>query len=319
VIWLSWRQQRLEAAMTAALLALAAALLIPLGIHMASVYSSSGAAACVAHTATSGAGCGTVVDDFRRHFEHAGPIVPWLNLLPGLFGVLLVAPIVLELEHGTFRLTWTQSVTRRRWLAAKLATVYGSGLLAAVALSLLMTWWRQPLDHLQGRMEPNVFDFEGIVPYAYTLFAISLVLALGVFTRRTTVALGGGLLAFFALRITTQTWVRQHYLAPLKVVWRPGTPGPDNLDHAWNILSGPSDAHGHTVPGAERILANCMSMTASKQRTERCLSTHHIFNVAVYQPASRFWLFQGIETAVYVGLAGALLLAAIWWLRHRIG
>jgi hypothetical protein len=317
VIWLSWRQQRLETAMTAALLAFAAALLVPLGIHMASVYSSSGAAACVAHTAASGAGCGSILDDFRHRFEHAGPIVPWLNFLPGLFGVLFAAPLVLELEHGTFRLAWTQSLTRRRWVNVKLATIYGSGLLATVLLTVLMTWWRQPLDSLQGRMEPNVFDFEGIVPYAYTLFALSLVLALGVFSRRTIVASAGGLLAYFALRIGTQAWLREHYLAPVRVVWAPGTPGPGNLDHAWNIVSGPSDAQGHALPNADRVFAQCV--TASKRQTESCFTSHHIFNLAVYQPASRFWIFQGIEAALFTTLALALLLAALWWLRHRIG
>jgi hypothetical protein len=317
VIWLSWRQQRLETAMTAGLLALAAALLVPLGIHMASDYGSSGAAACVAHTAASGAGCGSIVDTFRHRFEHAGPIVPWLNFLPGLFGVLFVAPLVLELEQGTFRLSWTQSVTRRRWLATKLATIYGSALVAALALTMLLTWWRQPLDSLQGRMEPNVFDFEGIVPYAYTLFAVSLVLALGVFTRRTIVATGAGLLTFFALRISFQTWVRQHYVSPIKVLWRPGREGPSNLDHAWNLLNGPSDSRGRPIPGAEQIVARCVS--GSKPQIERCLNNHHVFNLAVYQPAGRFWLFQGIEAAIFTGLAAVLLATALWWLRHRIG
>jgi hypothetical protein len=308
VIWLSWRQQRLEAAMTALLLAVAAALLVPLGLHIASVYSSDGVAACAARTAANGAGCGATINDFLHRFEHAGPIIPWLNFLPGLFGILFAAPIVLELEHGTFRLSWTQSVTRRRWLTTRLVFMYASGLLATVGLSVLMTWWRQPLDDLQGRMEPNVFDFEGIVPYAYTLLALSLVLALAVFTRRTIVALGGSLLAYFAFRIGIQTWARPHYLAPVRAVWAPGSEGPTNLDRAWSIVSGPSDP---------RALAQCL--TVSKLNTERCLRAHHVLNVAVYQPASRFWLFQGIETAIFAGAAAALLLAAVWWLRHRVG
>ena len=317
MIWLSWRQQRLEAILMTGLLVVVAALFVPLGLRMASTYSASGAAACVSHAAPNGAGCSGIVNDFLHRFEHAGPIVPWLNFLPGLFGLLFAAPLVLELEHGTFRLTWTQSVTRRRWLAVKLAMIYGSGLVAALALTLLMTWWRQPLDAVQGRMEPNVFDFEGIVPYAYTLFAISLVLALGIFTRRVIVSAGGALLAFFVLRIGVQTWVRQHYVAPVKVVWRPGGAGPTNLDRSWSLLSGPSDAHGHPLPAAERIFVLCMKST--KQQTGRCLNAHHVFNVAVYQPASRFWLFQGIETAIFAGLAAILLLASAWWLRYRVG
>jgi hypothetical protein len=264
-----------------------------------------------------GAGCGGIVSDFLHRFEHAGPIVPWLNFVPGLFAVLFAAPLLLELEHGTFRFSWTQGITRRRWLSVKLATIYGSGLLATVALTVLLTWWREPLDHVQGRMEPNVFDFEGIVPYAYTVFALSLVIALGVFTRRTIVATGGGLLAFFALRISFQTWVREHYLAPIKMVWQAPAEGPTDLDRAWQIVTGPSDAHGHPLAGAERIIAACISRP--KLDAGRCLSAHHVYNVAVYQPASRFWLFQGIEAAIFVGLAAALLGAALWWLRHRVG
>jgi hypothetical protein len=317
VIWLSLRQQRLETVLTAALLAGACLLLLPLGLHMASVYSSSGAAACVTHTAASGAGCGGIVSDFLRRFEHAGPIVPWLNFVPGLIGVLFAAPLVLEVEQGTFRFSWTQGITRRRWLSIKLATIYASGLLATVALTVLLTWWREPLDQVQGRMEPNVFDFEGIVPYAYTLFALSLVIALGVLTRRTIVAAGGGLLAFFALRISFQTWVREHYLAPIKVVWQAPAEGPTDLARAWQIVSGPSDAHGRPIVGAERIIASCIARP--KLEAGRCLSAHHIYNVAVYEPASRFWLFQGIEAAIFAGLAVALLGVALSWLRHRIG
>jgi len=48
------------------------------------------------------------------------------------------------------------------------------------------------------------------------------------------------------------------------------------------------------------------------------LNAHHVFNVAVYQPASRFWLFQAIEAGIFAGLAAALLLATVWWVKHRL-
>jgi hypothetical protein len=35
-------------------------------------------------------------------------------------------------------------------------------------------------------------------------------------------------------------------------------------------------------------------------------------------PAARFWLFQGMETALFVALALALLGLTIWWVRRRI-
>jgi ABC-type transport system involved in multi-copper enzyme maturation permease subunit len=45
---------------------------------------------------------------------------PWLSALvvviPGILGMFWGAPLVAgELESGTFRLAWTQDVSRRRW------------------------------------------------------------------------------------------------------------------------------------------------------------------------------------------------------------
>ncbi len=38
---------------------------------------------------------------------------------------------------------------------------------------------------------------------------------------------------------------------------------------------------------------------------------------AVYEPASRFWLLQGIETALFGGIALVLILFAAWWTHQR--
>ena len=314
MIWLTWRQQRFEVGIAALLLVLAAAALVPGGLHMASVYSDGGVGACLAHPG--GTGCNAIVDDFRARFQNAGSIIPWLNFLPGLFGILLAAPLVLEFEQGTFRLAWTQSVTRTRWLTVKLATICLIGLVATFALAALITWWRQPLDHLQGRMEANVFDFEGIVPYSYTLFAIALAIAIGVVTRRTIVATAAALLVFFVVRIVIQSWLREHYLAPITKVWRNGQPKPEHLDNAWILLLRPSDSLGHQLPFGDPTVMSCMS--GPRAEIARCLNSHHVFNVATYHPASRFWLFQGIEAGIFFGLAALLLASAVWWVKHRV-
>jgi hypothetical protein len=36
-----------------------------------------------------------------------------------------------------------------------------------------------------------------------------------------------------------------------------------------------------------------------------------------YQPASRFWIFQGIEAGIFVVLAAALIAVAFWIIRRR--
>jgi len=313
VIWLTWRQQRTETLIAVLVLLLAAAVLVPTGLHMASVYDNEGLASCFPDA---GGRCGAAVSSFDSRFEHLGGLISWFNLLPGLLGILLAAPFVLELEHGTFRLAWTQSITRRRWLTTKLALIGLGAVGAALALTALMTWWRTPLDHLHGRMETNVFDFEGIVPFAYTLFAVALVIAVGVLLRRTVLAIGLGFVGYLALRLVIQTWVRQNYVGPIRKVWPFGQPGPAGVDTAWILQAAPSDRFGHQLPNADLTVATCAR--GPKTAMAACAHAHDLYNLAVFQPASRFWLFQGIETAIFGGLALALLSFAVWWVRNRV-
>src|SRR5215469_12778574 len=70
-----------------------------------------------------------------------GTVRLWLSVLvvvvPGILGMFCGAPLVAgELESGSFRLAWTQDVSRVRWLALRL-TVSG---LAAMAAAGLMSW-----------------------------------------------------------------------------------------------------------------------------------------------------------------------------------
>ena len=71
-----------------------------------------------------------------------------LAVAPALIGVFWGAPLVArELEAGTHRLAWTQSVTRTRWLAIKLGRRRRSRPPSrSGVLSLAVTWWAQPLD-----------------------------------------------------------------------------------------------------------------------------------------------------------------------------
>ena len=48
----------------------------------------------------------------------------WCSSCPALIGMFWGAPLIArELETGTFRLAWTQSVSRIRWLLVKLGLV----------------------------------------------------------------------------------------------------------------------------------------------------------------------------------------------------
>lgn len=315
--WVTWRQQRTEILIAAGVFVLVAALLVPTGIHIASVYHRDGLSAC-AHASTRN--CGAAVDAFTHRFDALSGLLSWLNLVPGLVGALLAAPFILELESGTFRLAWTQSITRRRWLVGKLGVTIAIALLAALVLTVLMTWWRTPFDHLHGRMTSDVFDFEGIVGFGYVLFALGLSLAIGVVSRRTAPSVIGGFVGYVVARLSVQGELRPNYEAPLTRTWQAfGARGPD-LSKAWILSENPSDKFGHSaallgpIPACERAI-NAGTKIASRD----CLARHGAaFNHAVYQPASRFWLFQGIETALFGGVALALIAFAAWWVHERV-
>ena len=314
MIWLTWRQQRTETLIAVLLLVLVAALLVPTGLHMADVYERDGIAACLADPS---AACRDRVDSFVTRWSQLLTLGGWLNLVPALVGTLLAAPLVLEFERGTFRLAWTQSVTRRRWLATRLLLIVGAVVGASLLLTLLVTWWRHPLDEVNGRFTDG-FSLEGIVPSAYTLFAAALVIALGVVLRRTAAAVGLALVVFVAARIVIENWARPHYRPRVEETWA-GDAG-SKLHGAWVFRQG---SELRTLGGQfpdPAIVQSCVSDATTKSFDSACLAQHDVafYTFATYHPDSRFWLFQAVETGIFAALAVALLAFSIWWIRARI-
>lgn len=315
MIWLSWRRQRTETLIAAGVLALLAVLLVPSGLEMAHAYDRDGLAACLGTAGTSDA-CGQAIDSFTSRFHSIGSLIAWLTLVPGLVGVLLAAPFVLEFEQGTHRLAWTQSVSRRRWLAGKLLLAMGAAVLAALLFTLLITWWRAPFVHLQGRIDPSVYDSEGTVVVGYTLFALGLAAAVGALWRRAVPAVVVGFIGYFGVRLFVDIWLRQRLISPSTSTTRLLEKQPAFLQHAWVLDSHPVDRLGHAVliqPG----VCGPSRMLLDKPAMGDCLARHGYFLQTIYEPASRFWALQGIETSLFVGAAAVLLGFAAWWTYRR--
>ncbi len=313
MIWVTRRQQRFEALIAAALLALAALFLLVTGLDMASTYHTLGVAACLASRTQT---CGEIFDAFRTQFSLLVNIVGWFEFLPLLFGVLLAAPLVLELEQGTYRLAWTQSITRLRWITWKLSLLVAAAVLLALALTAILTWWRTPLDQMGGRFDRLGFDFEGVVPVAYTVFALALGLAVGTLLRRAIPALALALVGFFVVRVVVEDGARPTYLPPLVQAATQGNVG----RAAWILDQSYRDHLGHPV-GIVDLLRLCGVSIDHGQGAHivpACLARHGIVNAITYQPADRFWLFQGIESAIFLGLTAGLLALTVWWVRYRI-
>lgn len=312
--WLSWRQQRTETLITAGLLALLGVAFIPSGIHMADLFAQQHIGRCVNRQTDA---CSFIIGNYANSGGFIRSLLTggWLNLIPGLIGVALAVPLLLDLENGTVRLAWTQSITRRRWIATKGSLAIGTVLAAGAGFSVLFTWYQQPFDRIWGHWDE--FGFEGIVPLAYMLFAIGLALGIGVLWRRTAAAMVVAFGAYVAARLFVQNWLRQRLVTPLSATWGPHASGP-SISHAWVITEGPSDRAGHLFSDNSNVIQLCARASGTGPKGGRgldpaCMARHGAgFTHLVYQPASRFWEIQSLEFALFGGIALVLLAFATW-------
>jgi hypothetical protein len=202
---------------------------------------------------------------------------PWLTaavvVVPGLLGAFWGAPLVAsELESGSFRLAWTQDVSRGRWLAARLAVSGLASMAVAGLLSWAVTWWAAPLDR-GGLDQFGSFDSRDIVPLGYAVFAVALGVVLGVLIRRTVPAMAATLLAFTAVRLAFRLVARPYLLPPatralaldpsstgygssgflpVALMSRPALqPSAPNLPNAWITSIAIVDQRGNGLTGSE--------------------------------------------------------------------
>ncbi len=339
MIWLTWRQFRAAATMMAAALAALAAVLALTGPGLAHDYST-GIAACT----TQSGGCSDFVRQFFNHHQGSFLAVTAVVLvLPALIGLFWGAPLITrELEAGTHRLVWNQSVTRTRWLAVKLALTGLAAMTAAGLGSLAVTWWSSPIDKTAAnfpKMAPLLFDTRGIVPIAYAAFAFALGVTVGLLVRRTLPAMAFTLAIFLAVQIAMPLLVRPHLLPPTRSTIQITTSnlddfsmGPDRRIRvsakpadtgAW-ILSGHAvDASGHaidTIPPSPS-LSPSSGPCAPQRGLSACLAevTRLGYRQQVtYQPSSHFWPFQWYETGIYTALTLGLAGSCFWRIRRRV-
>jgi ABC-2 family transporter protein len=242
--WLVWRQHRQQALFALLGLVALAAFLVPTGLRMHDEFRDSGLADCLPATARvefvrANPGPDQASDpvqacqDLARQFANRhgilGTIGVLLWFLPLFAGLFWGAPLVArEVEHGTHRLVWTQGVSRLRWAVVKFGLVGGGVVLVAACYTLLVTWWRAPMDQTTGRTSGRfaygLFDLAGLVPIGYALFAVALGVLAGALTRRTQTAMTVTLVGFLATRLAVELLARAHYLARSAVPSRSSAP-----------------------------------------------------------------------------------------------
>jgi ABC-type transport system involved in multi-copper enzyme maturation permease subunit len=295
MIWVSWRQHRSEAIACLGLLCALAVYAAVLGLSMRSSFGQNDLATCLARS--QGAGCPNGVYSFMKSFSSLVNIGFWsvLVLLPGLIGVVVGAPLLgREMEMGTWRLAWSQTVPRTRWLVIKLAVVAGGLMALGAATTLVITWYRAPMDRLIGHFIHNAYDYEGLVFTAYILFAFGLAVLAGQLLRRSIPAMIAALVPWVAIRIVVEFALRPHFMAPLTFT--------QNCSKACSGQSG-----DFSVPAATGHIGD---LVVGYGGTGNASLTY-------YQPASRFWEFQSIEAGIFVALTLVALGTAVWLLHRR--
>lgn len=343
MIWLTWRQFRTQLVAVYALVAAACVWLALTG-------------PALARLADRNKDVYDLLTTTDRLLFNGGIAV--VAVAPALIGIFWGAPLVArELETGTYRLAWNQSVTRGHWLVAKVGF---SVLATAVAVGILTTavsWWAQPLDGIRGdargslasRMTPISFAMRGVVPVGYAVFAVLLGTCIGLVIRRSLPAMALTLAVYVFIQIAVPLWVRPHLVPPTTASVAISQ---DTLDGIIADGSGPFEITTHTADPKDWILTNqtvdahgdfaalpswfadCLppppgdngsggdvQVHQAPGSLDGCLSRladEGYHQRVVYQPASHFWRLQWAETGLYLAASALLAGLSFWWTRRRL-
>jgi len=330
--WLTWRQFRTQLLVAVAALSTVAVYLLISGTQLHNAYNT-GLAGCP------DGGCSPLsqlTTQYRFPYYLGSGLV---LLVPGLIGAFWGAPLIArELETGTHRLIWNQSITRTRWLAVKLLFIGLAAVTTTGLLSQLVSWFASPLDRINNnRFIPLLFGARGVVPLGYAAFAVALGACVGLLIRRSVPAMAATLAVFAAVQVLMPLAVRPHLESPVRgdvaltaqainsasVIGFTNGTGPTapfvadlNVPGAW-VLSGAEPVRTSSGKVLTMATQPCPQVSDPVAH-DACLAKADLHVTATYQPADRYWAFQWYETAIFLALTVGLVGFNAWWLRGRL-
>jgi hypothetical protein len=331
--WLTWRQFRLPVAVMFVVVAVSGAVLLVTAPGVVVAGLSEAYVRQLSESAGTQYLVGTIA----------------VYVVPGVVGVFWGAPLVArELENGTHRLVWNQTVTRTRWLVVKI----GVGGLAAMAVaglaSLVVGWWAAPMDAAAettnaGMFAPRisgwVFGARGIAPMGYAVFAFVLGVAVGVVLRRTVAAMAVTLVLFTAVQVLFPLFVRPYVVPPVErtaLVSQLDNPSlyvgdagridkvrATALPGVWMVRNETVDAAGGVVSVLPTEFVDCVPGPGQGEGRsfQECLVILDDLGYRqrlVYQPGSRFWALQAVDLGIFLVLSGLLTWFSVRWSSRRL-
>jgi ABC-type transport system involved in multi-copper enzyme maturation permease subunit len=232
-------------------------------------------------------------------------------LLPFVIGAFAGATLTgPDFERHTATFAWTQGITRARWVTGKLITAGLVLVLPAIGAGLVFQWWNQP--YMGARLTEPAFALYAPVFAGWLLVALTASALLGALARARTGA------AFICLVCTLPAaWLNAFFLRPSYLPQAIAVDGPAPAGSILlNWYAGKPDGQPLTGEAAQRA-GNVLARPLSWTKLARALGRLHAASIQTYQPTSRFWPFQTIETAWLLIIAILLAAATVWIVQRR--
>lgn len=270
-------------------------------------------------------------DQFSGYF-HPYLVIYTLFLLPAIaatFGG--VRWLTKEYETGTFRYTWSQGVSRLRWLAGALLPLLALTIVGGAACGLAFDRWFPMGQWIVGADTTGAtWGWEGFALTPVTFPAL-LLAAFGVaalaaaLIRRTVPAMAVTLGACAAILYLSDTYLRSWLIGlhPLIARAQYGGAFVPMVNGVYVVRGWFTDGAGHIVPGIGVTTDGAVNITSFSSMTtvlmngsvtseRRWLAAHHYTFWLSYQPHERILFFHALWAVVLVGIGAASLGVAMW-------
>lgn len=290
MVWVTWRQHRAQILLTVGFVVVLGVALLVHGLLAAS--ASSGLAP----------GSPELMAALGGRFRLAYQVLGWLPYLPVLVGVFWGAPLLArEFERGTFRIAWTQSVPRRRWIEQKLVVLGGLVLLTGLAQGAIVSAWLEVFEgtrYVTRFGDAAMFGGTGVLAGVWWLFAFLLGAAAGAVFRRLLPAMAVTIALFVVVLFAVIVFGRDHYGEPVLV----GEPGSEVVADSWVDRWVWIDSAGreHQYPEVPA----CAGVGDSYWD---CMRGEGYQQVAYVHPSDRYWRFQLTESGILLAISGLLV------------
>lgn len=300
MLWLTWRQHRLQILVTAGLIAVFGVALL---MHGNSVE------AIVAEYTGDPAGLEALLGDT---YSSAYQVLTWLPIMPAVIGLFWGTPVLSrEFEKQTHLLAWTQSVTRRRWIGVKLGSLTAVTALFGLAVGAIVSAWLGTFGetrYAEPFADPGLFGCTGVAAGAWWAFAFVLGASAGAFVRRMLPAMAVTIAVFVLVMMTIFTH-RDSYAEPERLPVEAVPPVGSRI--AINTWVGPD---GVEVP-PEQSPSVCQN--APNDEYLDCVADAGYRNLLYVYSPNMYWRFQWTEAGLLLAAAALIGGAAVYWVGRR--